>query len=116
MGDKRSPPTIRRTGSYTAAPSAPERKHLPLPKYRPFYDEWKQRVKPYISREELVVVAYDLEVSYPHVRKVYAGTAVSAPVVRGITEQAIYNRKHGTTYPEQQPAYEQMCILWDGNN
>lgn len=32
-------PSIRRTGFYNGQPSKPERARLPLPKYRPFFDE-----------------------------------------------------------------------------
>lgn len=106
-------PSIRRTGFYNGQPSKPERARLPLPKYRPFFDEWKQRVKPYISRDELEAVADNLEVGYSHVRKVYAGTAVSGRIVREITDQARYNRKRNVSYPEPVPVHEQMCIRWD---
>jgi prophage antirepressor-like protein len=81
-------PTIRRNGQYRIKGEAEctqeqqQRKRLPLPKYRPFFDEWKQRVKPYISRDELEAVADNMEVRYSHVRKVYAGTSVSERIVR----------------------------------
>ena len=104
-------PTIRRTGSYGV--EQPERKCLPLPKYRPFFDEWKQRVRPYISRDELEDVAMECRVSLSHVQKVYAGTTMSAPVTRIITEYALRNRKHNVRYPEPHPVHEQMCIEWD---
>lgn len=106
-------PSIRRTGQYNGKPSQPERKHLPLPKYRPFYAEWKERVKPYISRDELENVANAMAVSLSHVRKVYAGTAVSSQVVREITDEAKYNRKRNVFYPDPKPVCEQMCIEWD---
>ncbi len=106
-------PSIRRTGSYNSKPSQPERKRLPLPKYRPFYAEWKERVKPYISRDELENVANAMAVSLSHVRKVYAGTAVSSQVVREITDEAKYNRKRNVFYPDPKPVCEQMCIEWD---
>ena len=56
-------PQIRQTGQYRIKSEAEcireqqQRKRLPLPKYRPFFEEWKQRVKPYISRNELAEVA-----------------------------------------------------------
>lgn len=104
-------PSIRRTGAYGVEQS--ERKRLPLPKYRPFFDEWKQRVRPYISRKELEDVAKECVVTLSHVQKVYAGTSMSAPVTRIITEYAKRNRKHNVHYPEPQPVHWQMCIEWD---
>lgn len=104
-------PSIRRTGAYGVEQQ--ERKRLPLPKYRPFFDEWKQRVRPYISRDELEGVAVDCGVTLSHVQKVYAGTSISAPVTRIITEYAQKNRRHDVIYPEQKPVHEQMCIDWD---
>jgi prophage antirepressor-like protein len=112
-------PAIRQTGQYRIKGEAecmqeqqrPQR--LPLPKYRPFFEEWKQRVKPYISRNELAEVAEGIGVSYPHVRKVYAGTSVSEDVVRRITSLAKQNRSQGITYPDPVPICEQMCIEWD---
>lgn len=106
-------PSIRRTGSYTGQPSKPQRVRLPLPKYRPFFDEWKQRVKPYINRDELDCVASSMRVTMGHVQKVYAGTSVSERIVMEITEQARYNRKRNIIYPEKKPVHEQMCIRWD---
>ncbi len=112
-------PQIRQTGQYRIEGEAEcmreqqQRKRLPLPKYRPFFEEWKQRVKPYISQDELEDVAAAMGVGISHVRKVYAGTAVSARVVREITDEAKNNRKHNTVYPEPVPVHEQMCILWD---
>lgn len=104
-------PSIRRTGAYGVEQQ--ERKRLPLPKYRPFFDEWKQRVRPYISRKELEDVAKECVVTLSHVQKVYAGTSMSAPVTRIITEYAKRNRKHNVVYPEPQPVHSQMCIEWD---
>lgn len=112
-------PQIRQTGQYRIEGETEcmreqqQRKRLPLPKYRPFFEEWKQRVKPYISQDELEDVAAAMGVGISHVRKVYAGTAVSARVVREITDEAKNNRKHNTVYPEPVPVHEQMCILWD---
>lgn len=115
-------PQIRQTGQYRIKSEAEcmqeqqRPKRLPLPKYRPFFNEWKQRVKPYISREELENVANAMAVSLSHVRKVYAGTAVSARIVREITDEAKYNRKRNVFYPDPKPVCEQMCIEWDENN
>ncbi|MFR4424415.1 MAG: Bro-N domain-containing protein [Parabacteroides merdae] len=115
-------PAIRQTGQYRIKGEAEcmqeqqRPKRLPLPKYRPFFNEWKQRVKPYISREELEDVANAMAVSLSHVRKVYAGTAVSAQIVREITDEAKYNRKRNVFYPDPKPVCEQMCIEWDENN
>lgn len=115
-------PAIRQTGQYRIKGEAEcmqeqqRPKRLPLPKYRPFFNEWKQRVKPYISREELENVANAMAVSLSHVRKVYAGTAVSARIVREITDEAKYNRKRNVFYPDPKPVCEQMCIEWDENN
>ena len=115
-------PAIRQTGQYRIKDEAEcmqeqqRPKRLPLPKYRPFFNEWKQRVKPYISREELQRVAGGLRVSYSHVRKVYAGTSTGAQVVRAITSEARYNRDNNVRYPDPVPVCEQMCIEWDENN
>ena len=107
-------PSIRRTGQYQAHSEAEQQpKRLPLPKYRPYFEEWKQRVKPYISRTELKEAADALCVTYTHVRKVYAGTAVSDGVVRRITRLAKMNRKQNITYPDPIPVCEQMVIEWD---
>ena len=112
-------PQIRQTGQYRIKGEAEcmraqqQRPRLPLPKYRPFFNEWKQRVKPYISRDELKEAADDLFVTYSHVRKVYAGTSVSEDVVRRITSLAKQNRSQGITYPDPVPICEQMCIEWD---
>ena len=114
-------PVIRQTGQYRIKGEAEcmqeqqRPKRLPLPKYRPFFNEWKQRVKPYISREELENVANAMAVSLSHVRKVYAGTAVSAQIVREITDEAKYNRKRNVFYPDPKPVCEQMCSEWDEN-
>ena len=108
-------PSIRRTGQYRIEGEAEQQrpKRLPLPKYRPYFDEWKQRVKPYISRTELKEAADALCVTYTHVRKVYAGTAVSNGVVRRITRLAKMNRTQNITYPDPIPVCEQMVIEWD---
>lgn len=87
-------PAIRRTGSYGQAATS-ERKKLLQPKYRPYFEEWKQRVRPYISRDELEMAANQMEVTLAHVRKVYAGTTMSERIVRKITDYARYNRNTG---------------------
>lgn len=107
-------PSIRRTGSYSLNGTHQEQaKHLPSPKNRPFFREWKENVKPYISRAELCLVAEKLDVTLGHVRKVYSGNAVSLSVAQLIQFFALKNRRDGHTYPEKKPAYEQLCIDWE---
>lgn len=108
-------PSIRRTGSYGQAAAEPERKRLPQPKYRPYFEEWKQRVRPYISRDELEMAAEELGVTLSHVQKVYAGITMSERITREITGYARYNRKKNVIYPEREPVYRQMVIEWDEN-
>lgn len=105
-------PSIRRTGSYTVGQG--ERKRLPLPRLRPYFKQWKESLTPYIRRKELEEVAEAEEVTLAHVMKVWAGTSVSRKVAEDITRVAKYNRKHGITYPEEKPVYEQLCIEWEG--
>lgn len=105
-------PSIRRTGSYTTGQQE-ERKRLPLPRLRPYFKEWKQSVKPYISRRELDAVAVTLKVTLTHVMKVYAGTSVSRAVAESITARAKANRKTGLIYAEPKPVYEQLMIQWE---
>lgn len=115
-------PAIRRTGQYGIKGEAEcrreqqQRKRLPVPKYRPYFEEWKQRVRPYISLDELESAAEELGVTLSHVRKVYAGTTMSERITREITGYAKYNRKRNVIYPERQPVYRQMVIEWDGEN
>lgn len=107
-------PSIRRTGSYSISNDRPEStKRLPLPKFRPYFGQWKENVKPYISRAELCLVAEKLDVTLGHVRKVYSGNAVSLSVAQLIQFFALKNRRDGHTYPEKKPAYEQLCIDWE---
>ena len=106
-------PSIRRTGSYTVG-GQEERKRLPLPRLRPYFKQWKESLTPYIRRKELEKVAEAEEVTLAHVMKVWAGTSVSRKVAEDITRVAKYNRKHGITYPEEKPVYEQLCIEWEG--
>lgn len=108
-------PSIRRTGSYGQAVAEPDRKRLPQPKYRPYFEEWKQRVRPYISRDELELAAEELGVTLSHVRKVYAGMTMSERITREITGYARDNRKRNVIYPEREPVYRQMVIEWDEN-
>lgn len=105
-------PSIRRTGSYSSSNGgqAEGRKRLPQPRQRPFFAQWKENVKPYISRAELCLTAEELRVTLGHVQKVYAGTAMSYPVAKCIQFFARKNRQAGCTYPENKPAYEQLCI------
>lgn len=107
-------PSIRRTGSYSLnGTHREEAKRLPSPKNRPFFREWKENVKPYISRAELCLTAEKQRVTLGHVQKVYAGTAMSYPVAKCIQSIAKKNRQEGRTYPEKKPAYEQLCITWE---
>lgn len=110
-------PNIRRTGSYSASNSvqAPveDKKKLPLPKFRPFFAEWKEKVKCYLSEDEAIMIVKKLHVTYGHVRKVYAGTAVSERVARALNDAARYNYERGIVYPEARPVYEQMAIEWE---
>lgn len=107
-------PSIRRTGSYSISNNRPESTNrLPLPKFRPYFGQWKENVKPYISRAELCLTAEKQRVTLGHVQKVYAGTSMSYPVVKCIQALAKKNRQEGRTYPEKKPAYEQLCITWE---
>lgn len=107
-------PSIRRTGSYSISNDRPESTNrLPLPKFRPYFGQWKENVKPYISRAELCLTAEKQRVTLGHVQKVYAGTAMSYPVAKCIQSIAKKNRQEGRTYPEKKPAYEQLCITWE---
>lgn len=107
-------PSIRRTGSYSVSGERPEStKRLPLPKFRPYFSQWKENVKPYISRAELCLTAEKQRVTLGHVQKVYAGTSMSYPVAKCIQALAKKNRQEGRTYPEKKPAYEQLCITWE---
>lgn len=107
-------PSIRRTGSYSISNDRPESTNrLPLPKFRPYFGQWKENVKPYISRAELCLTAEKQRVTLGHVQKVYAGTAMSYPVAKCIQALAKKNRQEGRTYPEKKPAYEQLCITWE---
>lgn len=110
-------PSIRRTGSYSSnavqTPIEEQSKKLPLPKFRPWFAEWKEKVKSYLSADEAIMIAAKLHVSYSHVRKVYAGTSVSERVARALNDAARYNRDRGVIYPEVRPVYEQMAIEWE---
>ena len=107
-------PSIRRTGSYSISNNRPESTNrLPLPKFRPYFDQWKENVKSYISRAELCLTAEKQRVTLGHVQKVYAGTSMSYPVAKCIQALAKKNRQEGRTYPEKKPAYEQLCITWE---
>lgn len=115
-------PSIRQTGQYRIKGEAEcmreqqQRKRLPLPKYRPFFEEWKQRVKSYISQEELAEVAGSYNVTNAHVRKVYNGRTASRPIVEGITRIAKRNRRQNIIYPDPVPICEQMVIDWDNED
>ena len=105
-------PSIRRTGSYSIGQQE-ERKRLPLPKFRPYFKEWKESLTPYIRRHELEIVAKAAEVTLAHVMKVWAGTTVSRRIAEAITKMAKLNRKDGVEYEEDKPLYEQLCIEWE---
>lgn len=110
-------PSIRRTGTYSSngvqTPVEESPKKLPLPKFRPFFAEWKEKVKPYIGADEVMTVAQNLKVSTRHVRKVYAGTSVSERVVRALNKEARFNYENGRVYPEARPVYEQLSLEWE---
>lgn len=109
-------PSIRRTGSYSSngiQTPVEDKKKLPLPKFRPWFAEWKEKVKPYLDRDDMAIIAKELGVSYDHVRKVYAGTAVSERVARSLNGAARHNCDHGVIYTEARPVYEQMAIEWE---
>lgn len=108
-------PAIRRTGAFKLLDETEERKKLPLPKYRPFYSEWKERVSPYISREEIGIAAGECGVTSSHVLKVFRGTSVSERVTVTITNLAMDNRRRGVTYPDAVPIHEQLVIEWEGD-
>lgn len=106
-------PSIRRTGSYTVGGQQEGHKRLPLPKFRPYFKEWKESLTPYIRRHELEIVAKAAEVTLAHVMKVWAGTSVSRTVATGITLQAQTNRNKGLVYIEEKTVYEQLMIQWE---
>ncbi|WP_368124796.1 Bro-N domain-containing protein [Bacteroides cellulosilyticus] len=110
-------PSIRRTGSYSSTgirpAGQPDRAKLPLPKHRPFFENWKAYVHPYLSSMEGLAVAKALDVSYSHVRKVFLGTSVSERVARALTEKAMENKRRGVKYEEAKPVFEQLSIEWE---
>ena len=110
-------PSIRRTGSYSATglrpEGQPERAKLPLPKHRPFFENWQSYVTPYLSYIESYEVAKKLGVSYGHVRKVFKGTSVSERVVRALNDKAMENKRRGKEYAQLLPVYEQLSIEWE---
>lgn len=109
-------PSIRRTGTYSSnsvQTPVEEKKKLPLPKFRPWFAEWKEKVKYYLSVNDAIMIAKKLHVSYGHVRKVYVGTAVSERVARALNDAAKWNRDNGVIYPDARPVYEQMAIEWE---
>ncbi len=112
-------PSIRRTGSYSSngvqspVEDRPKLPKLPLPKFRPYFREWKEKVSPYLSDDEAVAVALKLGVSYKHVLKVYAGTSVSERVARELTRIAWCNRDQGVKYEAKKPVYEQLSLEWE---
>lgn len=107
-------PSIRKTGSYSVNnPVYETRQRLPMPKYRPYFAEWKDKVKNYISDKELKMVAATRRVTLKHVKRVYAGGTMSSPVATAIQKEAIRNRKEGKFYPDPISKYEQLTIEWE---
>lgn len=107
-------PSIRRTGSYSISEAMTEtRRRLPMPKYRPFFAEWKDKVKNFISERELKMVAATRRVTLKHVKRVYAGGTMSAPVAVAIQKEALRNRQEGKFYPDPMATYEQLTIEWE---
>lgn len=115
-------PSIRRTGFYSSSFRQSEdgtlrgefaSRKLPLPKHRPFFENWKGCVQPHLSYVEAYEVAKKLGVSYSHVRKVFMGTSVSERVARALTEKALENKRRGVKYEPQLPVYEQLSIEWE---
>lgn len=107
-------PSIRRTGSYSMGESMTvTRQRLPIPKYRPFFAEWKDKVKNFISERELKMVAATRRVTLKHVKRVYAGGTMSAPVAVAIQKEALRNRQEGKFYPDPMATYEQLSIEWE---
>lgn len=115
-------PAIRRTGFYSSSFRQSEdgtlrgefaSRKLPLPKHRPFFENWKGCVQPHLSYVEAYEVAKKLGVSYSHVRKVFMGTSVSERVARALTEKALENKRRGVKYEPQLPVYEQLSIEWE---
>ena len=108
-------PSIRRTGSYSSGMNRPagEPSRPPLPRHRPFFENWKGYVSPYISYTECYKVAKELGISYSHVRKVFMGTSVSERVARALTSRAMENKRQGVKYEPKLPVYEQLSIEWE---
>lgn len=107
-------PSIRRTGTYSGIQSPGNESHkLPLPKHRPFFENWKGCVQPYLSSLEGLAVAKMLDVTYSHVRKVFMGTSMSERVARALTEKAMENKRAGVKYEPQRAVYEQLSIEWE---
>lgn len=109
-------PSIRRTGSYSpnvVQTSIENRKKLPLPKYRPFFENWKSCIQNHLSPVDAYDIAKKLDVSYNHVRKVFMGTSVSERVARALTQAAMANKRRGVVYEPLKPTYEQLCLEWE---
>ncbi len=107
-------PSIRRTGTYSGIQSPGNESHrLPLPKHRPFFENWKGCVQPYLSSLEGLAVAKMLDVTYSHVRKVFMGTSMSERVARALTEKAMENKRAGVKYEPRRAVYEQLSIEWE---
>lgn len=104
-------PTIRRTGGYSLQSS--QRQLLPAPKFRPEFIEWKEKVRHWLSRKELLEVANGLNLTYSHVRKVYSGNTMSKRVASALNNSAKNNCQKRNYYPDPLPIYEQLSIEWE---
>ena len=104
-------PSIRRTGGYSLQSS--QRQLLPSPKFRPEFIEWKEKVRHWLSRKELLEVANGLNLVYSHVRKVYSGNTMSKRVASALDRSAKDNCKKRNYYPDPVPVYEQLSIGWE---
>lgn len=104
-------PSIRRTGGYSLQSS--QRQLLPSPKFRPEFIEWKEKVRHWLSRKELLEVANGLNLTYSHVRKVYSGNTMSKRVASALDRSAKDNCKKRNYYPDPIPVYEQLSIGWE---
>ena len=104
-------PSIRRTGGYSLQSS--QRQLLPSPKFRPEFIEWKEKVRHWLSRKELLEVANGLNLTYSHVRKVYSGNTMSKRVASALDRSAKDNCKKRNYYPDPVPVYEQLSIGWE---
>ena len=59
------------------------------------------------------MVAATRRVTLKHVKRVYAGGTMSAPVAVAIQKEALRNRQEGKFYPDPMATYEQLSIEWE---